>query len=198
MDGLNKLIDQIQNDASKSCSEIIDKAKAEEKEILAEAKKEADRIKNDSEIRKDALEKSGNLQAKSSSDLKKRQTILAAKQEIISDILDKAYESILNKDTDEYFSFLEKILKKHVQNKKGELLLSKKDLDRCPATFKDSVKTLAKEAGGELSVKDEAADIEGGFILVYGGIEENCSIKALFRENQNKLSDEVSAYLFRR
>ena len=196
MDGLNKLINQIQDDASKSCNEIISRAKSEEKEILASAEKESLRIKKESDERIALMKKASSDQIKSSSDLKKRQTILAAKQEIIADILDKAYKAILNMKDDEYFAFLEKVLKKHVQQKEGELLLSDSDLKRCPDTFKDKVKSLAKEKGGKLEVSKNTAEIDGGFILVYGGIEENCTISALFRENHDLLSDKVSAHLF--
>ena len=37
--------------------------------------------------------------------------------------------------------------------------------------------------------------IDGGFILVYGGVEENCSIEALFYAEQERLQDKVQAFL---
>ena len=38
--------------------------------------------------------------------------------------------------------------------------------------------------------------MNGGFVLAYGGIEENCSIDALFEERADALSDAVRKILF--
>ena len=35
-----------------------------------------------------------------------------------------------------------------------------------------------------------------GFILIYGGIEENCSIDAMFAEKRDELLDQVRKILF--
>lgn len=41
------------------------------------------------------------------------------------------------------------------------------------------------------------AEIDGGFLLVYGGMEENCGIKAVFDSVKDELSDQVNRLLFR-
>ena len=40
-------------------------------------------------------------------------------------------------------------------------------------------------------VSKEPKDMDGGFVLVYGGIEENCTIRAMFHTKQDELSDVV-------
>ena len=45
-------------------------------------------------------------------------------------------------------------------------------------------------------VSKEPKDMDGGFVLVYGGIEENCTIRAMFHTNQDELSDVVQKVLF--
>ena len=40
------------------------------------------------------------------------------------------------------------------------------------------------------------AEANGGFVLVYGGIEENCSFEAMFAAQREKLQDQVHAFLF--
>ena len=37
--------------------------------------------------------------------------------------------------------------------------------------------------------------MDGGFVLTYGGIEENCTIKALFDAKREELSDKVNRQL---
>ena len=39
-------------------------------------------------------------------------------------------------------------------------------------------------------------NIDNGFILAYGGIEENCTIRAMFHTKQDELSDVVQKILF--
>lgn len=62
-------------------------------------------------------EKSGSFRAKSSSELKKRQAILAAKQSIIGNMLDKAYDAMVALPDEEYFQVIVKCLEKSVQPK---------------------------------------------------------------------------------
>ena len=55
----------------------------------------------------------------------------------------------------------------------------------------------AKKKGGSLELTETVPDgMDGGFILTYGGIEENCTIKALFDARREELSDKVNRQLF--
>lgn len=65
-----------------------------------------------------------------------------------------------------------------------------------PKGFEQEIQKAAAEKGGVLELSREARDIDGGFILVYGGIEENCTIKALFDAQRDELSDKVHGLLF--
>ena len=58
------------------------------------------------------------------------------------------------------------------------------------------VERVAKEKGGNLTISKESRNIDGGFVLVYGGIEENCSIQALFHSEREYLADKVHENLF--
>ena len=39
-------------------------------------------------------------------------------------------------------------------------------------------------------------NMEGGFVLVYGGVEQNCSFAALFDTARDSLQDKLHALLF--
>ena len=73
---------------------------------------------------------------------------------------------------------------------------TKKDLERMPAGFREEIKSLAQKKGGVLEISGETRNIDGGFILIYGGIEENCSIDAMFAEKRDELLDQVRKILF--
>ena len=112
-----------------------------------------------------------------------RNSILRAKQQVIEQAIDKARESIAGLNDEEYFNVLEKLLRKNVQQGKGKICFSKKDLDRIPNGFEDRVKEIVAENQGELVIDKEPANIKDGFVLVYGEIEENCTLKALIEND---------------
>ena len=55
---------------------------------------------------------------------------------------------------------------------------------------------IASRAGGSLSFDSKPAPIESGFILSYGGIEENCSLKSIFAANKDQIQDTAMKVLF--
>ena len=104
----------------------------------------------------------------------------------------KSYEE----RTGKYFEILKSMAEKYLLPREGEICFSKKDLERMPADFREEIKGLAQKKGGTLEISGEARNIDGGFILVYGGIEENCSIDAMFAEKRDELLDQVRKILF--
>lgn len=196
MTGLEKIVEQILEDANARSDEILAAADKEAAKIIDEAKIDAARMKTQSDEKRSMEKKSGELRAQSSADLKKRQTILKAKQEIIGGIIEKAYDRIINMDDKEYFSMMEKLVAANASSKSGEICLSARDLKRKPADFDKNIADIAAECGGSLKVSKTAVSIDGGFVLVYGGIEENCSVKAMFDANRERLADKVNSLLF--
>ena len=76
-------------------------------------------------------------------------------------------------------------------------MFSEYDLKRIPNDFEKNLENTLKDIkNAALTISKEAAPIDGGFILVYGDIEENCSFKALFNNAKEELQDKVNAFLF--
>ena len=65
-----------------------------------------------------------------------------------------------------------------------------------PADFEKKLNGLLAEKGASLEMSEETRGISSGFVLVYGGIEENCGIKAIFDSMKEELSDQVNRMLF--
>ena len=59
-----------------------------------------------------------------------------------------------------------------------------------------ALKEAAEKNGVRLTVSDKPAAIKNGFILNYGGVEENCTIDALFDQSRDDLLDKVKEILF--
>ncbi len=196
MSGLDKIIGQILADAENEAEVILGKAKEEAAGLLDRAKEEIQKLEADAEEAKSRKRAAYMDRVKSSADLKRRQAVLETKQQMIADILEKAYEKLLSKGDEEYFAILKKMLDRFVLAKEGEIYFSQKDLDRMPESFRAEIEKSAKEKGGSLTLGKEPRRIDGGFILVYGGVEENCTFRALFAERKDELSDKVHAMLF--
>lgn len=128
--------------------------------------------------------------------MQRRTKVLAAKQDVIKEVLNEAYESLTGMEADAYFAMLLKMLGKYALPQDGEIFFSARDLKRMPAGFQDEVKKAAESQNGSLTVSEEGRNIENGFILAYGGIEENCTLQAMFDAKRDELSDKVHHLLF--
>lgn len=196
MAGLDKIKEQILAEAEAIAKEKIDAANAEAKAILDAARAEGNT--ESGEISQRAATEQGIIKerAKSSVQMKERQAVLRAKQELIADTLDKAYDTVLAMDSADYFNMVRKMLKSFALSKDGEIYFSKKDLARIPSGFEVEINDIAKANGGSLKLASDSKNLDGGFILVYGGIEENCSIKSMFSTKKDELADVVCQVLF--
>ena len=188
MTGLEKMVSQILEEADASAAVMISDAEKKAAEILGEAGEKADKIRQQ--------RKSYEERTASAADMKKRTAVLAAKQELIGKVIADACDRVKNLDEGKYFEILKSMAEKYLLPREGEICFSKKDLERMPANFREEIKGLAQKKGGTLEISGEARNIDGGFILVYGGIEENCSIDAMFAEKRDELLDQVRKILF--
>lgn len=180
MSGLEKMKGQILDEANHSAEAKIAEATAKAGEIL----KEADR---ETEVQVEKISAKAQVDAEnytqriiSSCEMQRKQAILRAKQEVIADVLDKAYDRVLHLDTKTYFEMMMKMLGRFVLGQSGEICFSAEDLRRMPTGFEEVIQSVAIEKGGSLRLSRDVREMRGGFILIYGGIEENCTIKALF------------------
>ena len=196
MTGLEKMKSQILDEANRSAGEILEQAKKEADAVMAEARKNAEaecqRISEKSEADAESLKG----RAESSCDLQKRKAVLKAKQEVISEILKRAYKKMLASDTETYFDIIRKMLNKYVLPEEGEICFSSDDKKRMPDGFEKEIAAIAAAKGGKLIVSKEEKNIQGGFVLIYGEIKENCTFKAMFDSRRGELSDKVHALLF--
>lgn len=190
MTGLDKILNEIQRESEDKVSRIIKEAEDKAQEISKAAEeKTAEQVKaieNETAKReKDIMDR-----AKSSGELSVRKAVLIKKREIIDEIIKEAEESLYNLPEKEYFEFLSKLLDKFAHNEKGEILLNKQDKERLPKDFEEA---LSKKG---LSLSQKEVSEKGGFILVYGDIEEKCTFDALLSADGEKIMDTVMKTVF--
>lgn len=196
MAGLDKIIGEIHAESDGLIREVLDRAQKEAAQIRSEAEKKAgdsvERIRRES----DARLADSKSRAQSAAALTKRQLLLQEKQNLIGEVLEKAKETFLVLPEAEYFDTLLALLKKNALSEQGEILLNERDRKRLPADFEKKAEEAAKAKGGSLRISEKTREIDGGLILVYEGIEQNCSVDALFETNIEMLQDKIQNILF--
>ncbi len=196
MTGLEKIVDQILAEANTQAEQIIGQAQDEAKKIAAESDAETEKSVQDIQKKSEAKVKTLEERMHSSNDLYLRTQTLASKQKVISDVIERAYQKVCGMDQTTYFGMLEKMIRKYALPQSGEIYFSKTDLENMPNGFYNKIQEAATSAGGTLTLSDEGKDIENGFILVYGGIEQNCTIRAIFDASRDEMQDTVHAILY--
>ena len=118
-------------------------------------------------------------------------------QQLIREIIQSAKDSLLELDDGAYFRLIFQMAAKFALPQQGKLILNEKDLGRAPKDFNAQLEAAVKAIpGAALSLSDSTRPIDGGFVLDYDGIEENCSFDALFYSSQEDLQDKVQELLF--
>lgn len=196
MTGLDKMKSQILDEAKAAAEGKIAEAKAQAEELIRGANEEAARLAEGISRKSENDVANYNERLASAIDLQKRTKILAAKQDVIAGVLGKAHEKIDSMEAGEYFSMLLKMVEKYALPQDGEICFSAADLSRLPEGFEAEADKIARGKGGSLKLSGESKNIKNGFILVYGGIEENCTIDAMFDARRDELSDIVQRLLF--
>lgn len=196
MTGLDKILSQIQHEAEEAAASVLAKAKNEAADIksaaIAKGKAESEIIAQQSKSAvEDVL-----ARAASAAALQKRKAILTAKQQIISDTITKAQQSLYQLPQEQYFGIILKMAEKFTLPQEGEILFSAADLKRLPEGFETTLNNAIKAKGASLKISSNPRNIDGGFILAYGGVEENCSFEALFSSAHDSLQDKVHQLLF--
>lgn len=196
MTGLEKMKNQILDEAKSLAEAKVSDAENQAQEILEAAKAEAAKTAAGISQKSEADVANYKERIASSIDLQRRTRVLSAKQEVIAEVLNKAYEKLKAMETADYFAMMMKILDKYVLAQVGEIYFSQADVNRMPADCRAEIEKIAKAKGGSLKICSQEKGIEGGFVLAYGGIEENCTLRAMFDAKRDELSDEAHRLLF--
>ena len=198
MKGTEKIIAHIRADGDAEATKIIDAASKQAEEKRAESFKAAL-----SEYEK--LMQAGNAEcedilsgSRRIAEMEAKKSVLSVKQEMISAAFDAAREEIVNMPRDKYTQFLARMAAEAAASGMEEIVLNARDKAEVGKSVCKAANELlsAKGTPGKLTVSEDTADISGGVIVRFGGIETNCSIDALIRQRRSGLSTEVAAAMF--
>ena len=196
MTGLEKILIEIEDEAKNAATATVKVAQQDADALIAKAKVQGEE-KSIAISKQSEADVSDYLsRAKSAAALQKRKSILNAKQEMINAVIEKAQDTILHLSDKEYFDTILKMIEKHALAQDGEIAFSPVDLKRMPSGFEAQINKAISKKNATLKVSKDTKNINGGFVLIYGGVEENCSIDALFDAAHETLQDKVHEILF--
>ncbi len=189
MSGIEKITARLNEETEAQCREILFNAKKKAAEIVSRAQTEGNETIKRAETEANKRGEQIMASAASQSAANARKAMLSAKVEMINEVLAGAKKSLHDLSDEAYFNALAGLAHKNKQEGVGEMLLCERDLRRMPKDFIDKL-------GYGIKVSPVPADIEDGFILKYGEIEQNCTFGALFSAYSQELQAKAASLLF--
>ena len=182
MSNLDNLVAEILQQAQKEANRMLTKAKTENSEF---SEKENKKIQKEVDVINDkAQEEAQALKERmiSNANLKSRDMILQAKEELVDDILERVLERLKNIDTKKYLKFVENILKNLNLSKNAEVMVSK-DMKLALGDKILDYKILDKTVESGCSIKD-------------GNLIYNNEFSNLIEFNREELEREILNKIF--
>ena len=182
MSNLDNLVAEILQQSQKEANRMLTKAKTENSEF---SEKENKKVQKEVEAINDkAQEEAQALKERviSNANLKSRDMILQAKEELVEDVLERVLERLKNIDTKKYLKFVENILKNLNLSKNAELIVTK-----------DMRLALGDKI---LDYKISDQTVESGCSIKDGNLIYNNEFSNLIEFNREELEREILNKIF--
>ncbi|MEZ7733347.1 V-type ATP synthase subunit E [Fusobacterium periodonticum] len=182
MSNLDNLVAEILQQAQKEANRMLTKAKTENSEF---SEKENKKVQKEVEAINDKAEEEAQALKErviSNANLKSRDMILQAKEELVDDILERVLERLKNIDAKKYLKFVENILKNLNLSKNAEVIVSK-----------DMRLALGDKI---LDYKISDQTVESGCSIKDGNLIYNNEFSNLIEFNREELEREILNKIF--
>ena len=187
--GIDNILERISVGSEKEAEKITAEARAKATEIYAERTAEA-KIAAAALIEaaeKDAIDRINHI--KSTAALESRKLVLAAKRDVINEVLDDITPTFRKLPKDEYAAFLVDVAVK--SSEKGTLFFANVDYD-----VADKVRDLLRDKPQYKVAKTTVKDISSGFIIKYENVRIDCSVESIVENMKTELETIIASKLF--
>ena len=182
MNNLDLILESIKNKAEEEKNQILDKAKEEADEIVRQA---SDKAEKEAKVILENAKKESDLTLSNeelSSSRKARDIKIAAKNDLINQVIDKLLKNLKNLDGDSYKKFVLNRLK-DFDAKSGEIILKE--------GMKDS---FSPEELKGLTISEEVTD--DGFLIKDGSVTYDNSFTSIIDYEKDEIKKLISDALF--
>ncbi len=198
MDGMEKILQRIREDATAEIALILAEANREAEttkaQYAARAGKEVAELlshgKAEAEDRAERLEGLARMEA--------QKIVLAEKQTLVEEAFRLAVEQLSDLPPQDYEALLIKLIQEATESGTEQVIFSAKDREIYGKKVVEAANENRKAAGkiGALTVSKETRPLKGGVVLRDADGEIDCSVEMLVRLARNELTVAVSEILF--
>jgi vacuolar-type H+-ATPase subunit E/Vma4 len=186
--GTNKLAERIIGDAEAEAQRTRAEANAAAEQIRAENERAVKALRASYSIKRDALVASRKAGFLTRAALDGRKSALTKKRTIIDEAFQSAYEALLKLDEAQRARICEQLLRAEAEG--GETVVPAK------ADRKGIERVLAGMKEKRLTLSEKDAPVDGGFLLLSGSYEKDCSFRSLLNEARQNEETSVAKMLF--
>lgn len=196
MSGLNAIIDEIAASAASEAAAIVAEARAEAERAAQAADAEARAAQDACEADCARIREAERARVVSAARMRSGRELLAERGRIVRQTVEDARLALLGLPDEEYLAFVLDAARPALRPGACTARMSARDLARVTPAFAGRLEDAARERGAVLELSSEPAPIDGGIVLDYGDIEENCSLSALLHASSERIEDALVALLF--
>lgn len=194
MNGIEKITQRIDADAQAEIDQILSGAADAAAQLTARYQEQADKETAELAAKNEKAAAEREERLVSVAQMEARKVILGAKQEMVERAFDQALNTLCTLPDDQYTKTAAQLLQLAAPDGKGAVVFSENDRKR----IGEAAVAMANEllGGGKLTLSAETRNLRGGFILVSGSVEVNCTFETLVRLQKGEIAGEVAKRLF--
>jgi len=193
MSTLDKIIEEILEQARGQADAIINGANEKAADIASQAQADRDEWKRqlDETAASENLERAN--RAESGRRQNRRRALLNARGQVIDAVIAYTKAKIIRLPDGEYSDFLFRLFEKNAQPLDGSIRVAPSDFARLRNDFLARCRSVFPE--NKLELSGDADGIENGFVIEYGNVIQNCSLDGIFEAEGQALRDRVNEVL---
>ena len=195
MNGIEKITQRIDAETQAGIDRLLAPARDDAAQTAARYQAQADKESADRKQRNEKAAAEREERLVSVAQMEARKVSLAAKQEMVEQAFRLALDKLCAMPEGDYIAAAAKLLAEAAPDGKGAAVFSEQDRKRIGQKAVDAANAQLGEKG-KLTLSQETRDIRGGFILVNGSVEVNCTFETLVRLQKGAMSGEVAKLLF--
>lgn len=220
MNGIEKITARIEQDAQAEVERLNTEAEQKVRSIMETAQTQAERERKEILVRGKKAARERLERLNSAAQMETRKLTLAAKQEVLGEAFALALKKLCEMPEKQYVELLTKLVLEASTTGREQLIFSAKDRNRIgkqvvvaanEVLLKDAAPAMPEGIStsrmgaflgkmvtgtGQLTLSEETRPIQGGFIMVDGDIEVNCTFETLVRMQRQEMEKAVAQTLF--
>nr|WP_317284145.1 V-type ATP synthase subunit E [uncultured Dysosmobacter sp.] len=194
MNGIEKITARIDAQTQEEIDRLLADAKEQAAQITAQYRTQAETERASLTARSEKAAQEREKRLVSVAQMEARKVTLSARQEMVERAYELALKTLCTLPQERYTAVLTDLLVKAAPDGKGSVIFAPGDRERVGAASVKAANSRLKDGG--LTLAEETRPIQGGFILVNGRVEINCTFDTLVRLQRSETAGAVAKQLF--